>query len=185
MSQEKNTSFSLLNQQEIDTLVKFLTKSKNTVNSDVMSQTSIDKLIRLIKTDKERLALNSFLSFEDSEASALKNLHFRDSLEEVCELRCSISGETGFIELTILNTDTEAVYSLTPDLFDENDTANWGFAIPPSYFSQIAHALTLKYTQATYDFVCSTFAKHNYGSEDHKISEIYLPENSILVESIL
>ena len=50
MSKDKNTSFSLLNQREIDTLVKFLTESKNAVNSDVMSQNSIDKLIRLFKT---------------------------------------------------------------------------------------------------------------------------------------
>lgn len=185
MSQDKNTSFSLLNQQEIDTLVKFLTETKNTVNSDVMSQNSIDKLIRLFKTDKERLALSSFLSFEDSEASALKSLHFRDNINEPCELRCNINEETHFIELSIYNTTTETVYPLTPGSFDENDTANWGFSIPPAYFSQIAHSLTLKYTQSTYDFICSTFAKHNYGSEDHMISEVYLPDNKVLVESII
>ena len=81
MSKDKNTSFSLLNQREIDTLVKFLTESKNAVNSDVMSQNSIDKLIRLFKTDKDRLSLSSFLSFQDSEAIVLKNLQFRRSEE--------------------------------------------------------------------------------------------------------
>jgi len=185
MSQDKNTSFSLLNQQEIDTLVKFLTESKNAVNSDVMSQNSIDKLIRLFKTDKDRLSLSSFLSFQDSEAIVLENLQFRANNDEVCELRCNINDETNFIELFIYNTTTEELHTLTPNAFDRDSTAHWGFAIPPSYFSQIAHSLSLKYTQATYDFVCSTFAKHNFGSEDHIIPEIYLPENRILVDSIM
>ena len=185
MSQDKNTSFSLLNQREIDTLVKFLTESKNTVNSDVMSQNSIDKLIRLFKTDKERISLSSLLSFDDFEAAVLKNLQFRTNVNESCELRCNIDEETKFIELSIFNTVTEEIHTLTPNAFDKDDTSGWGFAIPPAFFSQIAHSLSLKYTQATYDFVCSTFAKHNYGSEDHIIAEIYLPDNQVLVGSIL
>lgn len=185
MSKDKNTSFSLLNQREIDTLVKFLTESKNAVNSDVMSQNSIDKLIRLFKTDKDRLSLSSFLSFQDSEAIVLKNLQFRSNSDEACELRCSINSETNFIELSIYNTTTDEIHILTPNSFDQDSTAEWGFSIPPSYFSQIAHSLSLKYTQATYDFVCSTFAKHNFGSENHIIPEIYLPENKVLVDSII
>lgn len=185
MSKDKNTSFSLLSQREIDTLVKFLTESKNAVNSDVMSQNSIDKLIRLFKTDKDRLSLSSFLSFQDSETVVLKNLQFRANSNEACELRCNINDETKFIELSIYNTTTEEIHKLTPNSFDQNSPADWGFTIPPSYFCQIAHSLSLKYTQATYDFVCSTFAKHNYGSEDHMIPEIYLPENQVLVDSII
>jgi hypothetical protein len=181
----KNKSFSLLNQREIDTLVKFLTESKNTVNSDVMSQNSIDKLIRLFQTDKDRLSLSSFLSFQDSQAIVLKNLPFRNDISELCELRCSINDDTHFAELSIYNTVTEEIHNLTPNTFDEGSTADWGLSIPPSYFSQIAHCLSLKYTQATYDFVCSTFAKHNFGSENHIIPEIYLPENQVLLESIM
>lgn len=185
MSQNKNTSFSLLNQQEIDTLVKFLTEKKNTVDSDVMSQNSIDKLIQLIQTDKERLILNQFLSLDTAGIPVAKKLQFRDSSVEVCELRCSINNESGFMELSIYNTEKDTTYPLTPDIFAPDDSSGWGYSITPSYFNQIAYALSLKYTQSTYDFVCSTFAKHNYGSENHKIAEVYLPDNSTLLEVIM
>lgn len=185
MNQNNNTSFSLLSQQEIDTLVNFLTEKKNTVDSDVMSQTSIDKLIRLIQTDKERLILNPFLSLSYAATNAAIKLEFRSDASEICELRCNINEETGFLELSIYNTKQDASYALTPQAFDDADTTSWGYAISPSQFNQIAYSLALKYTQATYDFVCSTFAKHNYGSAEQKISEFYLPDNKTLVESIL
>jgi hypothetical protein len=185
MRQDKNKSFSLLNQEEIDTLVKFLTEKKNAVDSDVMSQTSIDKLITLIQTDNERLALSSSLSFDSLNATLLERLHFRNTLEEVCELRCVANAETGFLELAIVNLETEQTLVLTPKMFDEEDTEDWGFCLTPSYFNHIAQSLSLKYTQKTHDFVCSTFAKINYGSSEHKISDLFLPNSSALVECLL
>ena len=53
---DNNNSFSLLSQQEIDTLVSFLT-DKKAVNSDVLSQKSIDKLISFIQSDPEKVGL--------------------------------------------------------------------------------------------------------------------------------
>ena len=50
MSDTQNSSFSLLNQKEIDSLIGFLSDQKNSLNSDVLSQTSIDKLIKLISS---------------------------------------------------------------------------------------------------------------------------------------
>lgn len=185
MSENNNKSFSLLNQQEIDTLVKFLTDKKNTVDSDVMSQNSIDKLIMLIQTDKKRLALNSSLAFDALDVSFLNRLNFRNNLDELCELRCNANSETNFLELSIHNAATDETMILTPNLFDEKDTTDWGYTISPSYFTHIAQSLSLKYTQETYDFVCSVFAKTNYGSEEHKISEMYLPDNATLVECLL
>lgn len=185
MSQNRNTSFSLLNQQEIDTLVKFLTDQKNTVDSDVMSQNSIDKLIRLIQTDSDRLILNPFLSLTSAGVSAADKIKFRESSSELCELRCAINDETGFIELSIYNTEKDATFILTPSAFDDNDTSTWGFSISPAHFSQIAYSLAVKFTQTTYDFICATYAKANYGSEDHKISDFYLPNNKTLLESLL
>ena len=185
MTQNKNKSFSLLSQEEIDTLVKFLTDKKNTVGSDVLSQASIDKLIQLIKTDKGRLALDMPFVSGSLEATLLNKLRFRSKAEEICELRCSVNAESNFIELSIYNTATNQTLSLTPKMFDAEDTEDWGYAITPYYFNHIAQSLSLKYTQATHDFVCSTFAKTNFGSADHKIPEMYLPDNAALVESLL
>lgn len=185
MTQNKNKSFSLLTQKEIDTLVKFLTDKKNAVDSDVLSQTSIDKLIRLIKTDKGRLALDLPFAYDSLEATILNKLRFRNSVKEECELRCSTNSDTGYLELSIYNMATEQSIPLTPKMFDSDDTEDWGYAVTPDYFNHIAHSLSLKYTQATHDFICSTFAKANFGSAEHKIPEMYLPDNAALVETLL
>lgn len=181
----RNKSFSLLSQQEIDTLVKFLTEKKKGVDSDVMSQNSIDKLLRLIQTDKNRLVLNSSITVDSLTTTFLEEIDFRDSTDEVCELRCSVNPETNFIELSIFNTATEKTLVLIPKMFDEEDAENWGYSIPPFFFNLLAQSLTLKYTQETLDFVCGVFAKVNYGAEDRKISEMYLPSSTALLECLL
>ena len=185
MSQTTHTSFSLLNQQEIDTLVKFLTDKKNTVDSDVMSQNSIDKLIQLIRTEEGRMILGASSTLDSNGITALKKLQFRDSATEVCELRCSIQDETGYVELSICNTKQDKTYPLTTDIFDAEDDNGWGRAIPPIYFTQLAGGLSLKFTQDTYNTVCRIFAKQNYGSEEHEISPFYLPDNEALLKVLL
>ena len=95
----RNKSFSLLSQQEIDTLVKFLTEKKKGVGSDVMSQNSIDKLIRLIQTDKDRIVLNSSIAVDSLTMTFLEEIHFRDSSDELCELRCNVNPETNYLSL--------------------------------------------------------------------------------------
>lgn len=180
-----NKSFSLLSQQEIDTLVKFLTEKKKGVDSNIMSQNSIDKLIHLIQTDKNRIVLNSAISVDSLSTTFLDRANFRSSTDEVCELRCTLNAETNYIELSIYNTATEQTLSLIPKMFDEEDAENWGYSIPPFFFNLLAQSLTLKYTQETFDFVCNVFAKINYGSADKKISEMYLPSSTALLDCLL
>ncbi|MDE7051286.1 MAG: hypothetical protein K2O92_00025, partial [Lachnospiraceae bacterium] len=66
-----------------------------------------------------------------------------------------------------------------------NDTEEWGYSISPVFFNRIAKIFNLKYTTETHDKICNIFAKHTYGSESHKIAEIYLPTNSALLECML
>lgn len=185
MDQNKNTSFCLLSQDEIDTLVRFLTDKKNTVNSDVMSQTSIDKLIKLIKTDGEHLIINSYASYGSIDASFLAKLNFRSNENELCELRFRIAEGSNFIELFVENKETGKTLLLSPKLFNEEDSDVWGFAISPVLFTHVAYTLSVKYSQQTYDSICSLFAKQNFGSEQHKIPELFLPDNSALVGCLL
>ena len=182
---QKTDSFSLLNQIEIDTLVKFLTDQKNTVDSDVMSQNSIDKLINLIQTDKERLALNIAYAYSDVDVSTWSHLNFRKSADEVCELRISKDTEGGYVSLSIINTVSGETTLLSPNNFDEHDTKEWGLSIPPTTFCQIATLLSLKFTQETYDTVCNMYAQHNYNDKNHKLPEIFLPDNEVLLNCLL
>lgn len=188
MSKNKKTktdSFSLLNQIEIDTLVKFLTDKKNTLDSDVMSQNSIDKLIDLIQTDKERLALNIAFAYSDVDISTWSHLDFRNSADEICQLKISKDTEGGYVSLSILNTISNQTTPLSPDNFDNHDTKEWGLSIPPTTFCQIAALLSLKFTQETYDTVCSIYAQHNYNDSGHKIPEIFLPDNDVLLNCLM
>lgn len=183
MKKNNNDSFSLLSQLEIDTLIRFLTEKKNTVNSDVMSQNSIDKLIRLIQTDHERIALGPMLTYGYINNAFLKD--FRKDNTEVCQLQFSRNQDTGYAELTIVNTATDQTMVLIPSLLKDGDTEEWGLSIPPSIFIHIALGLELKFTQATYDDVCNAYAAHNFGSEDHKIPEVVLPDNDLLLNCLL
>lgn len=183
MKQNNNDSFSLLNQQEIDTLIRFLTEKKNAVDSDVMSQKSIDKLITLIQTDRDRIALGSFLTYGNINNAFLKD--FRKENQEVCHLQFALHPDTKFVELSIFNPVTQKTMMLTPALLDKNDTDEWGLSIPPSIFIHIALGLELKFSQNTYDSVCDAYAAHNFGSSEHKIPETMLPDNDLLVECLL
>ncbi len=180
---KNNDSFSLLNQQEIDSLIRFLTEKKNTVDSDVMSQNSIDKLITLIQTDRDRITLSTLLTYGNINNAVLKD--FRTEDQEPCQLQFGLDSDTRFAQLTILNPSTGKTMPLTPCQLDQNDTEEWGLSIPPSVFIHIALGLELKFSQATYDAVCDAYAANTFGSSDHKIPEIMLPDNDLLVDCLL
>lgn len=181
---DNNNSFSLLSQQEIDTLVSFLT-DKKAVNSDVLSQKSIDKLISFIQSDPEKVGLESLLSYDAIDATFLKKLQFRENDSDICELQFDIIPSSSYICIKVYNTVTGQTLTLTPELFDETDTEDWGFAIPPVFFNHIASILDIKYSQETYDLVCKTFKKISYGDASHKIPKIYLPSNEEHLECLL
>lgn len=185
MSDLQKPSFSLLNQKEVDALVDFLNDKKNSINSDVMSQKSIDKLITLITGDSDHIILDLFDPFASVDSSLLAALDFRLDDNDVCELCCSVDDATGFITLTAHNTVTGKNLVITPKLINKHDTDEWGYSISPTFFNRIAKIFNMKYTKDTHDQVCNIFARHTYGSENHKIAEIYLPSNSALLECML
>lgn len=86
MASTNNANFSLLSQNEIDVLVKFLLEKKETLGTDVMNQKSIDKLIMLIQTDHEKLSTYLDSSYARFDKNILKDLHFRENDADVCTL---------------------------------------------------------------------------------------------------
>lgn len=185
MNDTLNPSYSLLNQKEIDALVEFLTEKKTSVDSDVMSQESIDKLINLITHDSRRIIMDFFDPFANVDPNLLANLNFRDNKEELCELRCLVDDATGYVKLIAYNTVTGKELTITPNIVNENDTEDWGFSISPTFFNRLARILSFKYTAETHDTICNIFAKHTYGATDHKIPEIYLPTNDNLLACLM
>lgn len=184
MNDVKNLSYSLLNQKEIDVLVDFLTDQKTSLNSEVMNQKSIDKLIALITGDESRIVTDVFNPFSSVDLQFLEDIGFRNSTE-VCELRCDVDSDTGYLLLNAVNITTGKVLPVTPKLISSDDIEEWGYCISPTFFNRIAKVFNFKYTRDTHDKICNIYAKHTYGDENHKLSNLSLPENQNLLECLL
>lgn len=184
MASTNNANFSLLSQNEIDVLVKFLLEKKETLGTDVMNQKSIDKLIMLIQTDYEKLSTYLDSSYARFDKNILKDLHFRENDADVCTLHFNTDETTHFVTLEITNETTKQAMPLLPKHFDDNDSDAWGISMPPVLFTHLAHTLSIKFTQETYDKVCDTFTSHQYGTLNYPLPAIYLPDNMLLLECI-
>lgn len=183
MNSNQNQSYSLLNQEEIDVLVSFLLDKKNSVNSDVMSQQSIDKLIYLITNDRRQL-MNMLDPLACIDSDLLMKKNFRQSQEEICELRYSIA-DNGYLQLSVSNLTTNNTLEITPALFTENSNEDWGKCISPVTFNRIARALSLKYTAQTHEQICKLFATVIYDDATHPISALHLPTNTALLDVLM
>ncbi len=183
MNSNLNQSYSLLTQDEIDTLVSFLIDKKNAVDSDVMNQQSIDKLIYLITHDRRQLmSMLDPLSCIDSEY--LKKKNFRQNDQEICEVRVT-TNEEGYLQLTAYNLTTSQTLEITPAIMSDNDAEDWGKCLAPVTFNRLAKNLGLKYTPETYEQICNQFSKINYGDETHAIPVLHLPTNTMLLETLM
>lgn len=186
-------SFSLLNQEEIDILIRFLHENKDDLTSSVLSQTSIDKLIQFLSaSDINELRLNPL---DDPAIKApanfdlLKELHIREDPSEVCELIFKVNEETKLLELYAKNRTSQKEHPITPTTLDRteilNGASSWGFAIVPALFDRIARIFTLKYTRKTYDDICALYAEKNFGSSTAKLPAMYYPASNFLLDNLL
>lgn len=185
MGDNQNQSYSLLTQEEIDVLVTFLNAKKSSLNSDVLNQTSVDKLIYLITNDRQQIVKDLFDPLANVNSALLETLNFKKNTDELCELRCELAEDTGMLKLIIFNTVTEKMMEITPKMLDESDIAEWGNCISPAMFNRIARALSLKYTTETHNKICALFAKATFGDETHTIPNLHMPRNAYLIEVML
>lgn len=183
----KEVNFSLLTQKEIDVLVNFLLENQRNVDSEVLSQESIDKLIILIKNsqiDRLRLDLNQLLPIHTDK---LKELELLDNEKQTCELLMEEEGE--FIQLYAIRPDNGKKYKITPEGFRvrnfTDDISSWGRCLQPIIFDEIATAFQLKYTQETYCNVCRKFAKENFGDEAFEIPKAFLVDDMGLIKNLI
>lgn len=184
-----DTNFSLLNQQEIDTLVDFLSRSKKDLNSDVLNQESIDKLIRIIRHDNLSSVRLDELDSIHVKMDILKDLGIRDDSSQVCELSFHLDPETQFVILTATNRDNRKSYTITPSCLNRlealDGVSSWGYSIPPISFNKIARIFQCKYSRQTYKDICALFALKNYGSKEQLLPSLYYPTTQQLLASLL
>ncbi|KSV60039.1 hypothetical protein [Acetivibrio ethanolgignens] len=184
-----DTNFSLLNQQEIDTLVDFLSKSREEFDSDVLNQDSIDKLIRIIRHDDLSTVRLDELDSIHIKLNILKDLGIRDDSSQLCELSFHLDPETQFVILTATNRDNGKSYTITPSSLNRLEAldgiSSWGYSIPPISFNKIARIFQCKYSRQTYEDICALFALKNYGSRNQQLPSLYYPTTQQLLASLL
>ncbi len=171
----------LLSQGEIDALVAFLTNSEAAPIGTVLDQSSIDKLIELVKYNNKH---GLFIGEEQtggvySDAVVLeKGLDLEEQKQDY-ELICRKDARD-YMEILCVSKTGGKTYKLTPSCLlqnkrVENDKAEWGHAISPLHFNNLALLFGIKYSSETFRFVCTNFAKVMYGYEDADISSLYFP----------
>lgn len=183
------SSFSLLTQREIDTLVNFLS-NHDFVSNEILTQDSIDKLINLVKhNDINRVHLDDLGFKIPTDYDILQELHIREDSSEICELCCAVDEATRLIILTARNTVTGKEKIITPAALDRRElvesASSWGYSITPILFDKIARIFTLKYSRKTYEMIYSLFAEKNFGSTTEKIPSFYCPTSHQLLDNLL
>jgi len=178
MSEQKNMA--LLSQSEIDTLIAFLNreKEKSVVESEVLSQASIDKLIELIQSNhgsqREELKFQMELA-----GDALALFYATQDTTYQRGLNYELIIKTGEqVELYAKNPESGVQIELLPEHLQEltftGESCGWGICLMPAVFRQVAEKMHLVYGEDTWEQVQKSFACTMYGREDVKIPTIYL-----------
>ncbi len=171
----------LLSQGEIDALVAFLTNSEAAPIGTVLDQSSIDKLIELVKYNNKRgLFIGEGGNGAGSENAVVldKGLDLEEQKKDY-ELICRKDAKD-YIEVLCVSKNGGKTYKLTPSCLlqykrVEDDETEWGHAISPLHFNDLALLFGIEYSSETFRFVCNNFAKVMYGYEDAEISTLYFP----------
>lgn len=175
------TNFSLLSQEEIDILIKFLKENYDLVESEVLSQESIDKLILMMKGFSRDKHLKS--QHEASDVRAVGTVLtgtgvWRLEFEE---------NNAGFVELYATNDTTKEI--ITPKGYScacfTKDNSQWGYAISPNLFLEVAKCYGLKFSKEVYQSVCERFALKNFGDASYDISDFYLANGKDVISKLL
>ena len=172
------TNMSLLSQNEIDALIKFLNdnKNNNSIGGDILSQSSINKLIELVKSipslDKNNLLNSAAIKADASSFFANKNggtgyeLAFK-------------TNDNGQITIFACNAETDDIITISPAMVSSDNVENlpetWGRCLSPNTFHCIAELLKIKYSDETFNNLKALFAENMYGSAEAVLPAFYLP----------
>ncbi len=180
----------LLSQSEIDALLDFLAETK--VSSATMDQESIDRLIGFLQSNEgQNFNPQALARAAENKDASIIVLPGNENITLPGSFRLSVNTlSDGNLELICTSTISEKSYKITPNNVEqvryfEDSTSCWGFAIAPSFFDRIAKLLSAKYTKATYEMVCKTFAKSCYGNENTNLPALYIPSKNSIIENMI
>ena len=172
----------LLSQNEIDTLIKFLESHDSTPIGTVLPQGSIDKLVEIIKFNNKRgifLGKDAPLDFSDAQPESIyiKDEGGNTVNTSVCALEHSIDAD-GIVKLFCIDNSTGAKYPIFPDsLVSMNyvsEGSSWGRAVPPRTLVKISRLFNITCDSETLDAAGKRFAEIVYGDSSAQVAQYYL-----------
>lgn len=184
MANAQNQDFSLLSQSEIDTLINFINDKREGVDSSVLNQESIDKLLEMLRFNNGRAKKEEILHMGEVEGTLADLITVRHG-DDVCVLEYSVDEANDFVRLEAVNTVTKERMEITPKMFNEGDGELWGHCIAPLVLHRMARALKVKYTAETYENLCKRYAKYIYGDASRKLPFLFMPGNRENIGNIL
>ncbi len=184
-----NENMTLLSQTEIDTLVDFLMEKKQDVNNQVLNQGSIDRLIHLIRTTHLKNVRAGSSIAANIEKNRIKTaMEIRTEENQICELTI-LELENGFVDVIIVNQSTGNTYKVTPNgasaMTISNDDSQWGRCVSPYTFVDISDAYDAKFSEETYQRLCSIYAKVKFNDENYKLPDFFLPDEGMIAQQLL
>lgn len=176
----EDKNFTLLSQEEIDTLVTFLTEKQH-VESAVLTQESIDKLVLLMKN-------HTYKNIKTQ--STVQNVRSASGVllaEKEWSLDFEIDEETKY--MNIFATDGTIKEYITPRGFSSTcfveDDSVWGYAVCPAQFVEIAKSYQLKFNKQVYEQISENFAYYNFGDRSYEINEFYMASTKDLLSCLI
>lgn len=176
-----DTNFSLLSQEEIDTLIEFLTEKTGGFGTEVLSQDSIDKLIAMMKGyGKNIVANHKSLESVRAVSSVLGS-------DGTWTMNFQENSTTGYMEIFAINGAQKE--KITPRGYScgcfVGDDSTWGYAISPVQFAEIAKVYGLKFSKSVYSDVCQRFAEKNFGDKMYDIDDFFMASGKDILFCLL
>ena len=176
-----DTNFSLLSQEEIDTLIKFLRETSDSFGTEVLSQDSIDKLIAMMRGYGKKLAANQ---------RALESVRAVSSVldrNSTWTLEFEENAANGFME--IFATDGTHKEFITPKGYScgcfVGDDSSWGYTVSPVLFTEIAKVYGLKFSKDVYNNVCQRFLEKNFGDTMYDVDDFFMASGKDILTCLL
>ncbi|WP_167957847.1 hypothetical protein [Anaerosporobacter faecicola] len=180
----------LLSQKEIDTLVQFLIDQKKGLQTTVLTQESIDKLVQLLSNKDFDL-----LKFDIAGITEKTENETEEVLSNLVDYDCTLTYELQFevhhnvITLSAIHTDSNTILPITPKSLELisiiDDDTNWGCCIDPILFDKIATVFHFKYKRATLEAVTRLFAEKIYGDSTYELPNIYRPSTLSVAQNLI
>ncbi len=171
----------LLSQNEIDTLIKFLESHDSTPIGTVLPQGSIDKLVEIIKFNNKRgifLGKDAPLDFSNAQPQAIFIKDENGAAVNTTSCALEYSVEDGIVKIFCADNATGKKYPIFPDSLvsrtyvSEGDS--WGRAISPRTLVKIADLFNITCSSETLDAAGKRFAEVVYGDVNARVAQYYL-----------